>query len=74
MPWLSVTIWSTTAESMGPWTLLSSSARASSSVNPCTAQLGQPGQDVVARPGAGGAHQRDRLGQQSSRDEGQHLG
>ena len=37
-------------------------------------QLGEPGEAVVAGPGAYGAHERDTLGKQAARDETEELG
>ena len=37
-------------------------------------QLGESGEDVVARRCAGGAHNYDPLGEQATADEGENLG
>ena len=36
-------------------------------------QLGEPGEDVVAAAGTCGAHERDTLGEQATRDESEEL-
>ena len=50
MPWLSVTIWSQTAASSGPYTLSSSSARASLSPSPWTGSSGSPARTSSPMP------------------------
>ena len=72
MPWLSLTIWSQTAASSGPYTLFSNSARVALA-EAVDEQLRKPGEDVVANACAGSAHHRDPLGEQPTADESEEL-
>ena len=73
MPWLSVMIWSQTAASSGPYTLSSSSARASLSPSPWMDNAGSPARTSSPLPGACRTHERDPLGEEATGDESEDL-